>query len=212
MILKSKIITIIAIATLLTVGTTTGILLRFQSSKMIDTKIEDTEFLGDIIERSISAAMIENETHQVQKIIENIGKNNEILALQILAPDGTILKSKNRAEIGTKASEVMPFASRGEYKKTELDDNSSIHFIKRIRNRQECFGCHASTEPYIGIINIRQDVSRNLSAMLSLKRVLVVSNIAIVLVISFILSFIFSHFVIRPTTAPAAPARTANSP
>lgn len=198
MILKSKIIIIIAIATLLTVGTTTGILLKFQSTKMIDTKMEDTEFLGDIIERSVSAAMIENETHQVQKIIENIGKNSEILTLQILAPDGTILKSKNRDEIGTKADELIPFSNRGDFKKTELADNSTIHFIKRIRNRQECFGCHASTEPYIGIISIRQDVSRNFSAMLSLKRVLVISNIAIVLVISVVLSFIFSHFVIRP--------------
>lgn len=198
MIIKTKIITIIAITILLTVGTTTGILLRFQSGKMIATKIEDTEFLGDIIERSISVSMKERETHQVQKIIENIGNNSEILALRILSPEGTILKSRDSSEIGKKSPGFVPFTTAKGYQKPTLTDETTITFSKRIPNRPECYGCHSQSEAYVGVIYIKQDISRSVSAMLSLKRVLVISNIAIVLIVSLILGFIFSHFVMQP--------------
>jgi hypothetical protein len=67
---------------------------------MVDAKLEDTVFLGDIIERSIDNDMKEGNTQDVQKTIASVGKNKEVMSLRILSPDGTILKSKNAAELG----------------------------------------------------------------------------------------------------------------
>src|SRR4030042_6464021 len=103
MVIKTKIITVIALTIILTVGLATFIVISMQNRKMVDDKLADTVFLGDIIERTIDNDMKEGNTQNVQKIIENIGKNKEILNLRIFSPDGTILKSSNTAELGTKS-------------------------------------------------------------------------------------------------------------
>ena len=65
-------------------------------------------------------------------------------------------------------------------------------------NRQECYGCHDSREIINGVIQVKLDISRNVSTMMSIKRMLVFSNIIIVIVISVILSLLFSRFVMKP--------------
>ena len=107
MVIKTKIITVIALTIILTVGLATFIVINVQNRKMVDDKLADTVFLGDIIERTIDNDMKEGNTQNVQKIIENIGKNKEILNLRIFSPDGTILKSTNTAELGTKSPEYL---------------------------------------------------------------------------------------------------------
>jgi hypothetical protein len=88
MVIKTKIITVIALTIILTVGLATFIVINVQNRKMVDDKLADTVFLGDIIERTIDNDMREGNTQNVQKIIENIGKNKEILNLRIFSPDG----------------------------------------------------------------------------------------------------------------------------
>ena len=107
MIIKTKIITVIALTIILTVGLATSIVINVQNKKMVNDKLADTVFLGDIIERTIDNDMKEGNTQNVQKIIENIGKNKEILNLRIFSPDGTILKSTNTAELGTKSRDFI---------------------------------------------------------------------------------------------------------
>ena len=62
---------------------------------MLEDKLKDMVFLGDIIERSIDNDMQEGNTKHVQVMLENIGRNKEILNLRILSPEGTILRSTN---------------------------------------------------------------------------------------------------------------------
>jgi HD-GYP domain-containing protein (c-di-GMP phosphodiesterase class II) len=199
MIIKTKIITIIALTIILTVGITTAIVLSIQSRKMVETKIGDTIFLGDIIERTIDIAMKEGNTDEVQAIIENIGKNKEVVHLRILSPSGTILKSTNTAEIGVKSPDYLKLPA-GDFneKPTIINNNETINYYKNIVNRKECHGCHNSREMVNGVIQIKLDISRNFSAMMSIKRTLVLSNIIIVLGVSVVLSLLFSRLVMKP--------------
>ena len=196
--IQTKIIAIIALTIIITVGLTTTVMLRIQNTKIIESKIADTIFLGDIIDRTIAHNMTIGSTLEVQKILENIGMNKEVLNIRILAPAGTILRSTNVSEIGAKSPDYIKIATHEALPKPTILDNRTINYFRNIMNRQECFGCHDSREMINGVIQIKLDISRNFSTILSIKRMLIFSNIIIVLVISVVLSLLFSRFVMRP--------------
>ena len=197
MIIKTKIITIIALTIIIAVGITTAIVVKIQNQKMIEAKIEDSLFLADIIERTIDNAMKEGRTDEIQKIFENIGKNREVVHVRILSPNGKILKSTNTAEIGIKSPDYLKLPAADTNQKPAIVD-TSVNFFKNIANRKECYGCHNSKEQVIGVIQVKLDISRSFSTMMAVKRTLVLSNVIIVLVVSGILSLLFTRFVMKP--------------
>lgn len=195
-IIKTKIIIIISLTIMLSVGFITTVLLRMQHTKMVNDTIQDSAFIGDIISRSIQNSMKEGNKAEVQKIIEHIGRNKEILALRILSVDGIILKSVKGSEVGAKSKDYLQTPPAG--KLPTLTDDKTINYFKNIPNQKECFGCHSSKESLIGIIHIKQDISRHYEAVQSLKRLLIFGSIAIVLVVSLVLSILFSNLVMNP--------------
>ncbi|MBA4373088.1 MAG: hypothetical protein C0402_09550 [Thermodesulfovibrio sp.] len=198
MIIRTKIITIIAVTILLTVGVTTIALIKFQNNKMIESKLEDTEFLCDLIEKTTESAMRQGNTSEVQSILENIGKNKEIPFLRILSPDGTILKSTNKAEIGAKSAEFIKSSSRENFLRPTLTNETTINYFHNIPNGKDCYGCHDQTNPVIGVIHLNYDISRNVATFLAIKRILIFSNIGIVILVSIILGILFSRLVMVP--------------
>ncbi len=198
MIIKTKIITIIALTILLTVGATTAVMVKMQNHKMISTKLEDTEMLCNVIERTTENAMMEGDTGEVQRIIENVGKTKEILHLRILAPDGTILKSADKAEIGSKVPDFIKSSFNLSEQRPQLVNDTTINYFHTIENKTGCYGCHVKSSAIIGVIQIKHDISRNVSTFLSLKRLLIFSNISIVLFVSMILSILITHLVMKP--------------
>ncbi len=160
MIIKTKIITIIALTIILTVGTTTAVLMKMQNDRMIASKLQDTEILCDVIERTIDSAMKEGKTAEVQRILESIGKSREILSLRILSPDGTVLKSTKDVEIGSRSADFLKsYFGGGE--KPRLVNETTINYFHGIKNRPECFRCHDSRNGIVGFIQIKHDISRN---------------------------------------------------
>ncbi len=197
MIIKTKIITIIALTIILTVGTTTAVLIKMQNDRMIASKLQDTEILCDVIERTIDSAMTEGKTAEVQRILVSVGKSREILSLRILSPDGMVLKSTKDVEIGSRSADFLKsYFSGGE--KPRLVNETTINYFHGIKNRPECFRCHGSRNGIIGFIQIKHDISRNITTFLSIKRLLVFSGLAIVLLVSVILSMLFSRLVMNP--------------
>lgn len=198
MLIKTKIISIIAFTIILSVGTTTTILLRVQENQMVEHVSEEGELLADIIHKSIEQAMLLGNTEDVQQIIENIGKNEEFASLRILSPDGAILRSSDPSEIGSQADDFSSSALSFEGLSTSTTDSNEIIVSKKIENKKECFGCHGSKERIKGIIQIRQDLSRNIATTHSLKRILLFSNIFLVVLVSGLLSYLFTRFIMKP--------------
>lgn len=196
MVLKSKIITVLTVVLLLTIGTYAAVVLRVQTKMLIDSKLKDVEVLSDIIERSITGAMESGRTANVQKIFENIGKSQEITTLRILSTSGSILKSKSPDEIGLKAKEYT--LSSNDHQKQPVLNEESITYFKTISNKPECYGCHSKGVKAAGIIQIKYDVSRSKNDIMSIKRFLVFSNILLVLTVATILSLMFSRLILKP--------------
>ncbi len=197
MTLKSKIIAIVALTVMLAVGTTTAVFIRMQNNKMINSKFQETVCLSGIIERTVESSMRDGNSAEVARIIDNIGKNREIVSLRIISPDGTILKSANSAEKGSRAAEFNN-GNLAPGQKPRLLDERTVNYFHPIENRAECHRCHDPRVPVIGLIQIKHDISGSLSAFLSLKRLLIFSNITIVIIISLIISVLFTRLVMIP--------------
>lgn len=196
MVLKSKIITVLTVVLLLTIGTSAAVVLRVQTKMLIDSKLKDVEVLSDLIERSITDAMESGRTANVQKILENIGKNQEITTLRILSTSGAIMKSKSPDEIGLKAKEYT--LANSDHQKQPILNEEAITYFKPISNKPECYGCHDKEVKTAGIIQIKYDMSRSKNDIMSIKRFLVFSNILSVLAVAIILSIMFSKLILKP--------------
>ncbi len=197
MILRTKIIAVMAAMLLVFVGISTAVTLHAQNRKMVDSKVADTETMTNIIHRSIENSMAEGRTEDVQRALESIGRNSEILNLRIVSNDGYILKSKNPNEIGLKSKEY----SKLKYKKTRyrpLVEGDVISLLVPVENKKQCFGCHSPTIKINGMIEMTYDISRTLADMLAVKRFLVFSNILTVLIVASILGVLFTKYVTNP--------------
>jgi HD-GYP domain-containing protein (c-di-GMP phosphodiesterase class II) len=198
MVIKTKIVAVVALTIILAAGLTASVVFNIQNKKMLDDKLKDMVFIGDVIERSIDNEMREGHKKHVQAMMENFGRNKEILNLRILSPEGTILRSSNPAELGTASQDYVKSLSSASSWKPAVIDKTTINYYKKIPNREECYGCHSSQQMVNGIIQIKLDISRSLLAILSLKRLFVFSIFLIVLLVCGILSILFSHLVIKP--------------
>lgn len=203
MTIRTKLVTVIAITVIITVGVSTVALIRHQNSLMLKSEQQDAEFLCNMVERTTENAMREGNTAKVQGIIEDIGKDSDILNLRILSPDGTILISKNALEIGAKAPDYIRssidsgLGNNNPVRRFSLNDTAITHFHS-IGNRTECYGCHDRRNQTLGLIQVKQDISRHVSMLQSLKKMMIFSNIAVVLIVSAVLILMFSRLVTGP--------------
>jgi HD-GYP domain-containing protein (c-di-GMP phosphodiesterase class II) len=195
--LRAKIILTISLVLILAVGVSTVLFMNFQQERLIESKTTDVEVIGSIIHSGVDDAMSTGETLVVQRILENMGKNPELLTLRILSPEGHILKSKSPEEIGL-MSEDFPAVSGQLSRKMSFVDGNTITYFSPVPNRLECHGCHAETADLNGIVEVKIDIQRSRDEIEAAKRGLVVSGIATVLMVALILSFMINKMVLRP--------------
>jgi HD-GYP domain-containing protein (c-di-GMP phosphodiesterase class II) len=197
MVLRTKVITVIAVILMVFVGISTTIALNLQSSRMISSKLMDIEILSNIILRSIEEAMSKGDTEGVQKSLENIGRNLEIVGLRIISNDGFILKSKDPEEIGLKSKGYTLFKYDDKKFKPIVREESIIH-LTPVENKAQCYGCHDANMKLNGIIEIKYDVSRSKADIVAIKRFLILSNILTVLIIVGVLAIMFTRLIMTP--------------
>ncbi len=197
MVIKVKIIAIIAITILISVGVTTGILIHVQRSQMQKHASKEGELITEVIHKSIDHAMLLGRKSDVQSIIENLGKNEELIIVRILSLQGEILKSSEPSEIGSKQADFSSGAVPSG-KLIERNGKEILVFSKPVDNKKTCFRCHGNKEKMNGIIQIEQDLSRSTATLVSLKNILLSSNITLVILVSALLSVLFTRLITKP--------------
>ena len=198
MTIKTRIVAIIALTVILTVGTTTAVVIEMQKRRIAAAGLKETGFLCSLIERATESTMSEGRTGDVQKIIEAVGGSREILKLRILSPDGRVLKSANRSEIGSKPPDLPPSVLADSGKTPAFTHGTVVDYFRRIPNRKACYSCHDSHEKTLGIIELSHDNSRNYGEFISLEQLLFFFCFAMVLIVPLTMSALFSRLVTRP--------------
>jgi len=199
MVLKTKIIGILAIVLLFSIGLSTIAILNFQNQRHIESEVLNMGLFSSIIIRSTESAMQKGSKEDVQKILQNIGKDPEILSLRIVSPDGYILNSKDPGEMASRSKDFVQFNFTGR-ESSRLSDNT-LTYIAPIFNKPACYGCHSRNMKINGVVEIKYDISRRNKDLLATKRFLLLSNILSVFLVSLLLSALFSRNILRPLRA-----------
>ncbi len=198
MVLRTRIISVIAIILLLTVGISTVLALRLQSQRMVSSALKDAEVLGNVILQSLETSMSTGDTANVQQVLENIGKSPEIENLRVISTAGYVLKSSRSEEIGKMSTDFSAMSPVVDDKPSSHVLSDSVTYMLPVRNKKQCFGCHSAGIDTIGIVEVKYDLSRHMADIMAVKRFLIVSNIFTVLFVTLILARMFGRMVIKP--------------
>ena len=117
--LKFKVVLYLAIALTLAMLVFIALVVRHQREELLRDAVDQAAQISDVIMRSTRYAMLANRPDILGSIIWDVGGQGNLEKVRILAKDGTIIHSTDRAELGSKVD----------------------------RKAEACVNCHRSDEP-----------------------------------------------------------------
>ncbi len=160
--LKSKIIIAISAILAVTIGLGTWINIGYQRAQMEDALEDNVLIISNTIEHSLSNAMLQGKSKEVQNILEAVGGYHNIKEVKIFSPNGVILKASKRWLIGRKvdASTQKWFLADKFKKPIKRREEGIFSVLFPIENDARCHHCHGTTVKLNGILAV--DVSMEL--------------------------------------------------
>jgi methyl-accepting chemotaxis protein len=148
---------------LIIVGTPIGFLvIQFRENFEQRSRIM-VESTMDVVNRSITNAMMSGEQKQVQTIVENISHNEGVDHLRIFSENGKILFSSEVPEVGINIEELSPghinFSTLDESIISLLEDERVYSAVRPIMNQQKCQGCHEE-KPVIAYLDVDTNLTQ----------------------------------------------------
>ena len=159
----------------LTVAVFLFTLMVVQNSReqMLNQAIGNAAKLSEVITKSTRYAMLQNQTSYVDKIIQDVGAQEDIDRVRILSKNGTVIHSSDESEIGTlvdqeaesclachldeKSMRESPMVGRPRF----FTNGDGVHMLGStavIHNEPTCStaGCHVDVkeQPVLGVLDI----------------------------------------------------------
>ena len=203
--LKTK-ITLLTVAILvLAIGFGTWVNIGFQTSQLKSLTEEKVTMLANTIERSLSTAMLEGRSSEVQRIVEMVGTHNKIDSVRVLDRDGTILRSSKTAELGKRSGINLAGVDIDEQTNVMLEDvnehgNLVLRNLRPILNRPECFRCHLPAQIVNGVLDVDVSLEEMQGQIESLRKTMIIWAIAITACLALALTTLLSKLVTNPIT------------
>ena len=171
--LKFKITIYLALALTIAVFLFSLLLIRYQRVEMLQQAINHVDQLSEVVIKSTRFAMLQNQPSYIDRIIADVGAQQDIDRVRILNKDGIIIHSSHEAEIGreidqeaeacTKCHQTQ--ALQGEtvmHQRSRLFANENgkrlLGNTEVIRNEPSCSSssCHsgADEQAVLGVLDI----------------------------------------------------------
>ena len=198
--LKSKIIISVSAILAVTIGLGTWINIGYQRAQMEDALEDNVLIISNTIERSLSNAMLDGKSKEVQHILEAVGGYHNIQEVKIFSPNGVILKSSKRWMIGRKVdSSTQKWYLADKFKKPiKRRDEGIFSVLFPIENDERCFHCHGSTIKLNGILAVDVSMAQTQEKVGELSKTMLLWAFGITAVLAISLSLFLTHFVTNP--------------
>ncbi len=147
---------------------------RGESETILDIYRMDARVLSMTVEKGLISAMKEGRNEDVQKAIEDVGTQEEIVGIRVFDPKGNIMRSTEKGEIGGMVDKAtLDIYKEGNGGEVFSEDGAMVlSFVRPIYNSPACYSCHPSSNRINGILNVRismekayKDIARNKWAM-----------------------------------------------
>lgn len=147
---------------------------RSESETILDIYRGNARVLSMTVEKGLISAMKEGRNEDVQKALEDVGTQEEIVGVRVFDPKGNIMRSNQKGEIGGMVDKAtLELYKEGDGGEVFTEDGSMVlSFVRPIFNSPGCFSCHPPNNRINGILNVRismeraySDIARNKWAM-----------------------------------------------
>ncbi|MGC2422740.1 MAG: ATP-binding protein [Nitrospirota bacterium] len=201
--LRTKIIFFTVTILIVGIGFGTWINIDLQIMELRKLTEDKLTILANTIERSLSIAMLEGRSQDVQRLVEMVGTHNKIHAIRILNSYGVILRSANAAEIGMRENldfSAMQIEDQSNIVIQEENDSgdSILRNLRPILNRPECFRCHTAGQKINGVLEVDVSLAEMQKHVGRLRKTMIIWAVAITGLLALALSTLLSKIVTTP--------------
>ena len=172
--LKAKVALYLAIGLLGGLLLFMALVVSHERDELLEAAVARVSQLADVVIRSTRSAMLENERHQVHRIIDDIARDKSIARIRIFNKDGLIVDSTEPSEIGQVVdhraegcfschqSGQLPQARTPRGDRARIFDTTDgkrlLGFMQAIHNEVSCHtaGCHQhrAEQRVLGVVDI----------------------------------------------------------
>lgn len=156
--LKVRFVAALVLLVSLVIGFSTWWNLSVQREHMLRTTEEKVRALTEAIDRGIQVAMREGRSQDVQRLLEEVGKDKDIEQAIIFDDGGKILLSSRPEMVGRvlDRDRLSRYLDQPDFAVTTLHENGEWiqSVVKKIHNRPECFVCHGQEKAVNGILHV----------------------------------------------------------
>lgn len=130
---------------------------RNESREILQIYQLNAKLLASTVEKGLISAMKEGRNQDVQKALEDVGTQKEIIDISVFDTSGKVVRSSNRDSVGRMVDkETMALYKSGSGGDVSSGEGSRVlNFITPIYNSPECFSCHPSTSRVNGMLSVK---------------------------------------------------------
>ncbi len=210
--LKTKIIFSVIMLVVVIEGVFLYLNIKSLSQQMIEKTEEEAFNLSETIRLSIRYAMIKDRRDEYQRIIDDVAQRKGIVEVRIFNKAGEITVSSDRSKVGTivdmkaeacygchsesEAKVLLPSDSKTRVYQTEKQ--RLLGLINPIYNEPACFSCHPQNINVLGVLDTMVTLEEFDQEKAGLYNRMIFSGIISVVVLSLLMSLLFTRFVNRP--------------
>ncbi len=214
--IRSKLISVISLITLLVIGIFSYIILDHQNQQLIAEAIRGANILSETVTRSTRYEMLLNNREHLHRMIETIGEQPGIDVIRIFNKEGKIMFSADKMEMENyvdknaeacyichAAEEPLEHISSTERSRIfQTDDDRILATITPIFNEPDCYNapCHAHSEEQnvLGVLDIGMSLNEVDNDFKRNRVMVIIFTLIAILSISSILILFLNILVTKP--------------
>ena len=186
--LKIKILTLVTLILVVIISSVAYLNFRQQKEMLHEIANRNTSVLIETIKSSVANAMLSGRSDEVGSIFARIKSREFVKSIRIVDPQGTILNSADREEIGTKVPELADQQQRRN--QNLLPEEGVFLSYTRIFNAPQCYKCHAAGKETLGLLEIKLSLDY-MNGFISRERDLAVISSILLILLTVATIFIF---------------------
>ncbi|UCD84150.1 MAG: HAMP domain-containing protein [Deltaproteobacteria bacterium] len=215
--LGTKLIVALSLVLILFMGLFAFVMVKVQREQLIGEVVRSADRFSDTIKKSTRNYMLEGDSSKIYKVIEDVGRQEDIDRIRIFNNDGMIMFSTHFDEKGKlvdKKAEACYVCHGAEELLKQLDMpqrsrifNSSsgyrvLGIINPIYNDEECYTrcheVHPREQKVLGVLDIDISLARVDTEIATNRWHIVVFSIVAIILIAFIVALFVRKFVHNP--------------
>jgi len=170
---------------------------RSQAAFLLRAARREADLVATVADRALANAMEEGEREVVQAILKRIGEHADVAAIQIVGPEGTVLRSSRPQDVGRKLS-APEWPQGGRPPEAVWDDgDKAVSVFRPILNEARCAGCHPQERSTLGFLTVRMSYPAIDSEMAQHWTFMILSTIACLLAAGGLIWMLFTVVVGR---------------